>query len=79
MFNLFLRGLVGVFFIREVEMLKSKTIWFAALIAAFGALQLGLQDMQEFISPVAHAWINLVTGIGIAALRAVTVLPLSEK
>lgn len=60
-------------------MLKSKTIWFAALIAAFGALQLGLQDMQEFISPTVNAWINLGTGIAVAALRAVTVVPLSEK
>ncbi len=66
-------------FIREVEMLKSRTIWFAALIAALGALQLGIQDMQEFITPTVNAWINLGTGVGIAVLRALTVVPLSEK
>lgn len=60
-------------------MLKSKTIWFAALIAAFGALQLGLQDMQEFITPAAHAWINLGTGVAVAILRVLTVEPLSDK
>ena len=60
-------------------MLKSKTIWFAALISAFGALQLGLEDMQHLISPAVHAWINLGTGVAVAILRVLTVEPLSEK
>ncbi len=60
-------------------MINSKTMWFAAALAAFGALQVGMEDMQHLISPAMHGWINMISGVCVAVLRALTTVPLSEK
>lgn len=59
--------------------LKSKTMNFAAILAAFGAVQVQLPAVQEFISPTTYGWITLGVAVVVAVLRVVTTKPLSEK
>lgn len=62
-----------------MNLLKSKTINFAAVLAMFGAAQANLQALQEIISPAAYGYLTIVFAVVVALLRAVTTQPLSEK
>ena len=59
-------------------MSKSKTMWFAAILAALGVVQTQLPELKELL----HDWYPLMTvgvAAAVAALRMVTRVPLSEK
>jgi len=58
---------------------KSKTMIFAALVAAFGAAQANIETLQDFLTPEMYGIVTFAIAICIAALRAVTTQPLSEK
>jgi hypothetical protein len=60
-------------------MLKSKTLMFAALLAAFGAAQSTLPAVRDFVSPDLYGYITLAVAVLVAVLRVVTTKPLSEK
>jgi len=59
--------------------LKSKTLGFAAVLAAFGAAQATLPAVQNFISPDLYGWLTVGIAVTVAVLRVVTTKPLSEK
>lgn len=59
--------------------LRSWTMWFAVLLAAFGALQLEMDHLAPLIPPEAFGWVNIVVGVTVAVLRIVTTMPLAEK
>jgi len=58
---------------------KSKTMWFAALLGAFGAAQMNLPAIQDFISPQLYGFTTVCIAVIVAVLRIVTTQPLSEK
>lgn len=49
-----------------------KTLIFAALLAAFGALQIGLPAVQKFIDPTWYGWITIAVAVIVAVLRVFT-------
>lgn len=58
---------------------RSYTMWFAILLAAFGALQLEMDHVEPLVSRAAFGWFNIITGVVIAVLRILTTMPLSER
>lgn len=58
---------------------RSWTIWFAIGLAAFGALQLEMDHIQEMVSHETFGWFNIATGIIIAVLRVLTTTSLVER
>ena len=60
-----------------MQVLKSKTIWFAIALAVLSVLQ-GFV-LQLPIPPWGHAVVGSVVAAAIVVLRAVTTQPLSEK
>lgn len=59
--------------------LRSWTMWFAVLLAAFGALQIEMDHLNGLIPPAAFGWVNVVTGVAVAVLRVITTVPLADK
>lgn len=59
-----------------MNILKSKTIWFAILIAVLSILQ-GYVGLLS--SPVLQMTAGVVISVGIVILRFLTTQPLSEK
>jgi hypothetical protein len=59
-----------------MQYLKSKTMWFAMILAALSAAQ-GLLDL--ITDPKMHAVSGIVVAACIAGLRVVTTMPLNEK
>lgn len=60
-------------------MTKSKTMWFAAILAALGAIQASLGLFSELLSPRVYGLITMVVGVAVGVLRAITTKPLSDK
>jgi hypothetical protein len=60
-----------------MNLLKSKTVWYAILIAVLSIVQgyIGLLPM----TPVAQMFIGIVISVGIVILRLVTTTAISEK
>ena len=60
-----------------MNLLKSKTVWYAILIAVLSIVQgyIGLLPM----TPVAQMFIGITISVGIVILRLVTTQPISEK
>jgi hypothetical protein len=60
-----------------MNLLKSKTVWYAILIAVLSIVQgyIGLLPM----TPVAQMFIGIVISVGIVILRLLTTQPVSEK
>jgi uncharacterized membrane protein YgaE (UPF0421/DUF939 family) len=58
-------------------MLKSKTLWFAVIIAVLSVLQGFIFQLP--LSPLWQAVIGSVIAVIVAVLRFVTTVPLSEK
>lgn len=61
------------------QVLKSRTINIAAVIASLGAVQLMLPEVRSQIPAEVYPWVLMGIGVVMAALRAVTEKPLSEK
>jgi len=60
-----------------MNLLKSKTVWYAIVIAVLSIVQgyIGLLPM----TPVAQMFIGIVISVGIVILRLLTTQPISEK
>jgi hypothetical protein len=60
-----------------MNLLKSKTVWYAILIAVLSIVQgyIGLLPM----TPVAQMFIGIVISVGIVILRLVTTQPIGAK
>jgi hypothetical protein len=59
--------------------LKSKTIWFAILLALFGALMDNSTYLQNIIPEQYFSYVMMVIGIIVAGLRLATTTSLSNK
>lgn len=60
-------------------MFKSKTIWFAVLLAFLGALEQSTSVVTQFVGPENSGFVMLVISVIVAVLRVVTTQPLSAK
>jgi uncharacterized membrane protein AbrB (regulator of aidB expression) len=60
-----------------MNLLKSKTVWYAIIIAVLSIVQgyIGLLPM----TPVAQMFIGIAISVGIVILRLLTTQPISEK
>jgi hypothetical protein len=60
-----------------MNLLKSKTVWYAILIAVLSIVQgyIGLLPM----TPVAQMFIGIVISVGIVILRLLTTQPIGDK
>jgi len=60
-----------------MNLLKSKTVWYAILIAVLSIVQgyIGLLPM----TPVAQMFVGITISVGIVILRLLTTQPISEK
>ena len=60
-----------------MQLLKSKTVWYAILIAVLSIVQgyIGLLPM----TPVAQMLVGIGISVGIVILRLLTTQPISEK
>jgi len=60
-----------------MNLLKSKTVWYAIIIAALSIVQgyIGLLPM----TPVAQMAVGITISVGIVILRLLTTQPISEK
>jgi len=59
--------------------LKSKTMWFSALIAVFGVLEMQSELVRQVVGPDKFGAVMLGISMIGAVLRVVTTKPLSEK
>lgn len=60
-------------------MLKSKTMWFAAVLAGLGVFEQSSGALHALVNQQTYGWIMLGVAVVIAGLRVVTTQPLSEK
>jgi len=60
-----------------MNLLKSKTVWYAIIIAVLSIVQgyIGLLPM----TPVAQMVVGIIISVGIVILRLLTTQPISEK
>ena len=60
-----------------MQLLKSKTVWYAIIIAVLSIVQgyIGLLPM----TPVAQMIIGIIISVGIVILRLLTTQPISKK
>jgi hypothetical protein len=60
-----------------MNLLKSKTVWYAIIIAVLSIVQgyIGLLPM----TPVAQMFVGIFISVGIVILRFLTTQPISEK
>ena len=60
-----------------MNLLKSKTVWYAIVIAVLSIVQgyIGLLPM----TPVAQMVVGIIISVGIVILRLLTTQPISEK
>jgi uncharacterized membrane protein AbrB (regulator of aidB expression) len=60
-----------------MQLLKSKTVWYAIIIAVLSIVQgyIGLLPM----TPVAQMFIGIVISVGIVILRLLTTQPIGDK
>ena len=60
-----------------MNLLKSKTVWYAIIIAVLSIVQgyIGLLPM----TPVAQMFVGIAISVGIVILRLLTTQPVSEK
>ena len=58
---------------------RSKTMNFAVLLAAFGAAQANLPAVQEFVTPERYGYVTLGIAVVVAVLRAITTSSLAGK
>lgn len=59
--------------------LRSKTIWFNAIIAGLAALEGVFGTLQAFLPGNAYAYITVVLTVGNAILRVLTTQALADK
>lgn len=59
--------------------LKSKTMWFAVLLALFGALMDNSTYLQDIIPEQYFSYVMMLIGLIVAGLRLATTTSLSNK
>ncbi len=59
--------------------LKSKTLWFAILLAVGGVLEQSQAVVTQLVGPENTGIVMLGISVGVALLRVVTTQPLSKK
>ena len=59
--------------------LKSKTMWFNAIVAGLAALQAGFDVLQPYMSGNVYAYLVTALTVGNAMLRVITTQALSDK
>jgi hypothetical protein len=59
--------------------LKSKTLWFAILLAVGGVLEQSQSVVTQLVGPENTGIVMLGISVGVALLRVVTTQPLSKK
>jgi len=59
--------------------LKSKTIWFAILIAIGGVLEQSQAVVSQIVGPANTGLVMLVISVGVAVLRVITTQPINQK
>jgi len=59
--------------------IKSRTLWFNAIIAGFLSLEASFGILQPFISGDVYAWSSIVLIVGNKILRVLTTKPILEK
>ena len=62
-----------------MQALKSKTLWFALLIAVGGILEQSQAVVTQIVGPANTGWVMLVISVGVAVLRIVTTQPINQK
>ena len=60
-----------------LQLLKSKTVWYAILIAVLSIVQ-GYVNLIP-ATPVMQMCVGIVISVGIVILRILTTMPISEK
>lgn len=60
-------------------MLRSRTMWFAYLLAIFGVLDANIPMFREMINPDWYGYIVTAIAMIVAILRVVTTKPLKER
>lgn len=58
---------------------KSKTIWFAVVLAMLGFVQANSEQFQALLSPDAYGWVMVIVGMIVAGLRVMTSQSLADK
>lgn len=69
-------SIINVWFQRII---RSKTMWFNAIVAGMAAIEPALGLLQSFLPGNVYAYLTAFLTVGNAMLRAVTTQPLSEK
>jgi len=62
-----------------MQALKSKTLWFALLIAVGGILEQSQAVVSQIVGPANTGWVMLVISVGVAILRIITTQPINQK
>jgi len=62
-----------------MQALKSKTLWFALLIAVGGILEQSQAVVTQIVGPANTGWVMLVISVGVAVLRIITTQPINQK
>jgi hypothetical protein len=62
---------------KGIAMLKSRTLWFAALLAALSVVQGNIAQLA--LDPQTQMIIGCVVAAAIAVLRAITTQPLADR
>jgi len=62
-----------------MQALKSKTLWFALLIAVGGILEQSQAVVTQLVGPANTGWVMLVISVGVAILRIITTQPINQK
>jgi len=63
----------------SMSYLKSKTLWFAILIAIGGILEQSQAVVSQIVGPANTGWVMLVISVGVAVLRIITTQPINQK
>lgn len=62
-----------------IQILKSKTMIFALLLAVLGVIQASMDIFTPYLTPQAMGFITVLVGVAVAVLRVLTTMPLSNK
>lgn len=61
------------------QIIKSKTMLFALLLAVLGVVQTSMEVFSPYLTPQAYGIATMVIGIVVAVLRVLTTTSLGEK
>lgn len=61
------------------RVIRSKTLWFNAIVAALAALEGAFSLLQPFVPGNVFAWLTVALTVGNAVLRVLTTQALADK